>query len=48
MLIYIYVSALAALEPGEVVALTVVMVALAVAFLAHEWRAQFRAERLRH
>jgi hypothetical protein len=48
LVLYIFLAALGAFEPGEVVELTVVMVALAVVFLVHEWRGQFRIERLRH
>jgi hypothetical protein len=44
---FILLTALGAFEPGEVVELTVIVLALAVAFLAHEWRGLWRAERLR-
>ena len=47
VLVFIFLTAVGAFEPGEVVELTVAAVALAVAFLVHEWRGQFRAERLR-
>ena len=48
VVLYIFLAALGAFEPGEVLELTIAMVALAVALLAHEWRGQFRAEHLRH
>jgi tetrahydromethanopterin S-methyltransferase subunit C len=48
VLVYIFLAVLGAFEPGEVVEVTVAAVALAVAFLVHEWRGQFRAEHLRH
>jgi len=42
---YVFLAALSAFEPGEVVELTIVVVALAALLLAHEWREQFRDER---
>jgi fatty acid desaturase len=41
---YVFLAALGAFEPGEVLVLTIVVVALATALLAHEWREQFRDE----
>jgi fatty acid desaturase len=45
VLVYILLAALGAFEPGDVVVLTVAAVVLAVLWLAHEWREQFRDER---
>jgi ABC-type antimicrobial peptide transport system permease subunit len=45
VLVYILLAALAVIEPGEVLVLTILVVALAAALLAHEWREQFRDER---
>jgi hypothetical protein len=45
VLVYIILAALGAFEPGDVVILTVIAVALAAAWLAHEWREQFHDER---
>jgi hypothetical protein len=45
VVLYIFLAALGAFEPSEVVELTVVVVALAALLLAHEWRGQFRDER---
>jgi phosphatidylserine synthase len=42
---YIFLVALGAFEPEEVIELTVAVVALAGVLLAHEWREQFRNER---
>lgn len=42
---YVLLAALGAFEPGEVLALTIAVVALAGLLLAHEWREQFRDER---
>jgi hypothetical protein len=47
-LLYIFLAALGAFEPGEVLELTLVVLALAAAFLVHEWRGQFKAEHFRH
>jgi hypothetical protein len=48
VLLYIFLTAVGAFEPGEVLELTILAVALAVVFLVHEWRGQFRVERFRH
>ena len=45
VVLYIFLAALGAFEPDEVIELTVVVVALAALLLAHEWRGQFRNER---
>jgi hypothetical protein len=45
VLMYIFLAALGAFEPDEVLGLTAVAVALAALWLAHEWRQQFRRER---
>ena len=42
---FVFLAALGAFEPEEVVEVTLVVVALAAALLAHEWREQFRDER---
>jgi hypothetical protein len=42
---YVFFAALGVFEPDEVIELTIVVVALAAALLAHEWREQFRDER---
>jgi cyanate permease len=42
---YVFLAALGAFEPEEVIELTVVVVAMAALLLAHEWREQFRDER---
>jgi hypothetical protein len=42
---YILLAALAVIEPGEELAVTILVVALAAALLAHGWREQFRDER---
>jgi hypothetical protein len=47
-LLYIFLAALGAFEPGDPVELTVAVLALAVAFLVHEWRGQFKAEHFRN
>jgi hypothetical protein len=44
-MVFILLAALAVIEPGDATLLTVVVVALAAALLAHEWRQQFRNER---
>jgi membrane protein implicated in regulation of membrane protease activity len=41
---YVFLAALGAFEPGEVLVLTIAVVAVAAAVLAHEWREQFRDE----
>ena len=45
VLVYIFLATLGAFEPGDVIVLTAGAVALAAAWLAHEWREQFRNER---
>jgi hypothetical protein len=45
VLLFILLAALGAIEPGEAVEITVVVLALAVAFLVHEWLALWRIER---
>jgi hypothetical protein len=45
VLVFILLAALAVIEPGDATLVTVVVVALAAALLAHEWRQQFRNER---
>jgi uncharacterized membrane protein YfcA len=42
---YVFLAALGAFEPDEVIELTIVVVLLAAILLAHEWREQFRDER---
>jgi hypothetical protein len=44
VLLFIFLAALGAFQPGEVVVLTVAVVALAALWLAHEWRGLFRDE----
>jgi hypothetical protein len=45
VVVYIFLAALGAFEPGDVVVLTVAAVAAAALWLAHEWREQFHDER---
>ena len=45
VVVYIFLTALGAFKPWEVVELTIAVVAIAVLLLAHEWREQFRDER---
>jgi hypothetical protein len=45
VLLFILLAALGAIDPGEAVALTVVVLALAVLWLAHAWRGLWRDER---
>ena len=45
VLLFIFVAALGALEPGDAVELTVAVMALAVLWLAHAWRDLWRQER---
>jgi hypothetical protein len=45
VLVYIFLAALGAFEPDEVMALTIAAVAAAALWLAHEWREQFHDER---
>ena len=42
---YVFLAALGAFEPDEVIELTIAVVALAALLLTHEWREQFRDER---
>jgi hypothetical protein len=42
---YIFFAALGAVEPGEAVELTIVVLALAVLWLGHAWRDLWRRER---
>jgi hypothetical protein len=44
VLIFIFLAALGAFEPGEVLPLTIAAVALAALWLAHEWRGLWRDE----
>jgi hypothetical protein len=45
VVVYVFVTALGAFKPLEVVELTIVVVAIAALLLTHEWREQFRDER---
>ena len=45
VVLYIFLTALGAFEPSEVVELTIAVVAIAALLLAHEWRGLFRDER---
>jgi hypothetical protein len=44
VVLFIFFAALGAVEPEEAVELTVVVLALAVLWLAHAWRELWRAE----
>jgi hypothetical protein len=44
VLLYIFVAALGAIDPAEAAPLTVVVLALAVLWLAHAWRGLWRDE----
>ena len=44
VLLYIFLAALTAIDPGEAVETTVVVLALAVLWLAHAWRGLWRDE----
>jgi hypothetical protein len=44
VVVFIFLAALGAFKPTEVIEVTVVVVALAGVLLAHEWREQFRDE----
>jgi heme A synthase len=44
VVLYIFFAALGALEPGDAVELTVVVLGLAVLWLAHAWRGLWRDE----
>jgi hypothetical protein len=45
VLMFIFLAALGAFEPGEVLPLTIAAVGLAALWLAHEWRGLWRDER---
>jgi hypothetical protein len=45
VVLFIFFAALGAVEPGEAVELTVVVLALAVLWLAHAWSDLWREER---
>jgi hypothetical protein len=45
VLLFILLAALGAIDPGEAVAVTVAVLALAVLWLAHAWRGLWRDER---
>jgi membrane protein implicated in regulation of membrane protease activity len=42
---YVFLAALGAFEPDEVIELTIAVVLIAAILLTHEWREQFRDER---
>jgi membrane protein implicated in regulation of membrane protease activity len=42
---YVFLAALGAFEPSEVIELTIAVVLIAGILLTHEWREQFRDER---
>jgi membrane protein implicated in regulation of membrane protease activity len=42
---YVFLAALGAFEPSEVIELTIAVVLIAAILLTHEWREQFRDER---
>ena len=44
VLLFIFIAALGAVEPGDTVELTVVVLALAILWLAHAWRGLWRDE----
>jgi fatty acid desaturase len=44
VLVFIFLAALGAFEPGDVLPLTIAAVALAALWLAHEWRGLWRDE----
>jgi hypothetical protein len=45
VVLFIFVAALGAVEPGEAIELTIVVLALAVLWLAHAWAGLWRDER---
>lgn len=45
VVVYVFLAALGAFDPEEVIELTIAVVAMAALLLAHEWREQFRDER---
>jgi hypothetical protein len=44
VIVYIFLAALGAFEPEDVIVLTVAAVVVAALWLAHEWREQFKDE----
>jgi hypothetical protein len=44
VVLFIFFAALGAVEPDEAIELTIVVLALAVLWLAHAWRGLWRAE----
>ena len=44
VVIYVFLAALGAFEPTEVIEVTIAVVLLAALLLTHEWREQFRDE----
>jgi heme A synthase len=44
VVVFVFLAALGAFEPEEVIEVTIVVVVLAAVLLAHEWRQQFRDE----
>ena len=42
---YVFLAALGAFQPEEVIELTIAVVVIAAVLLTHEWREQFRDER---
>jgi heme A synthase len=45
VLLFIFFAALGAIDPGEALAVTAVVLALALLWLAHAWRGLWRDER---
>jgi hypothetical protein len=45
VLLFILLAALGAIDPGDAITVTVVVLALAVLWLAHAWRGLWRDER---
>ncbi len=45
VVLFIFFAALGAIEPGDALELTIVVVALAALWLAHAWRGLWRDER---
>jgi hypothetical protein len=45
VVLFIFFAALGAVEPGDAIALTIAVLALAVLWLAHAWRGLWRDER---
>jgi hypothetical protein len=48
VLLFIFLAALGAFEPGDVLPVTIGAVVLAALWLAHEWRGLWRDERRGH